>query len=277
MQQTFNPAHYREQAAEFSTQGITVIRGVFAPWVEALRAGVEVNKRKPGPYMRTYTADGKPGHFFGDYCNWQRIEQYEFFVRESPAAALAATLMRSSTARFFHEHVLVKEPGSTEPTPWHHDQPYYSVNGEQNVSLWIPLDDVAKNVCPEFIAGSHRWGRWFVPSRFIGQDYERPQDGFETMPDIEAQRDQYDIKRWALAPGDALAFHFLTVHGAPANPSRQRRRRGFAARWVGDDATWAVRSGDQTSPPFPELHKTLKHGDALDVPQFPVLWNAASN
>ena len=264
------------RVAEFVADGITVIRGAFTPWVETLRDGVEINKREPGPYMRNYTAKDKPGHFFGDYCNWQRIAPYESFVRTSPAAELAATLMRSNTARFFHEHVLVKEPGSTEPTPWHHDQPYYSVNGEQNVSLWIPLDEVAEEVCPEFIAGSHRWGRWFVPQRFAGQAYERPQDGFESMPDIEALRAQYDIKRWALEPGDALAFHFLTVHGAPANLCQQRRRRGFSARWVGDDATWALRSGDQTSPPFPQLHATLKHGDSLDVAEFPVLWHAPS-
>ena len=276
MHEAFEPTRYGAHVDEFETQGITVIRGVFAPWVESLREGVEINKREPGPYMRTYTAQDKPGHFFGDYCNWQRIAPYEAFVRESPAAQLAATLMRSTTARFFHEHVLVKEPGSTEPTPWHHDQPYYSVNGEQNVSLWIPLDEVAEDVCPEFIAGSHRWGRWFVPQRFTGQAYARPQDGFEAMPDIEAHRNEYTIRRWALAPGDALAFHFLTVHGAPANSSQQRRRRAFSARWVGDDATWAVRSGDQTSPPFPELHERLEHGDSLDVPQFPLLWNAAS-
>ncbi|MFT5445985.1 MAG: ectoine hydroxylase-related dioxygenase (phytanoyl-CoA dioxygenase family) [Gammaproteobacteria bacterium] len=265
------PGLNEEQRVAFDRDGITVLRGVFAPWVEALREGVETNKREPGPYMRSYTAADKPGHFFGDDCNGQRIAQYESFVRESPAAALAARLMRSRTARFFHEHVLVKETGSTEPTPWHHDQPYCSVNGEQNVSFWIPLDNVADDVCPQFIAGSHRWGRWFVPQRFTGEQYSRPQDGFETIPDIEAERDRYDIKHWALEPGDALAFHFLTVHGAPVNASQTRRRRGFSARWVGDDATWAVRSGDQTSPPFPKLHEILKHGDALDVPQFPVL------
>ena len=27
--------------------------------------------------------------------------------------------------RFFHEHALVKEPGTSEITPWHHDEPYY--------------------------------------------------------------------------------------------------------------------------------------------------------
>ena len=62
------------------------------------------------------------------------------------ADEVAARLMGSRTARFFHEHVLVKEPGATERTPWHHDQPYYPVDGDQNVSMWIALDPVPRAV-----------------------------------------------------------------------------------------------------------------------------------
>ena len=32
---------------------------------------------------------------------------------------------------FFHEHVFIKDPGTTRGTPWHQDQPYYPVNGRQ--------------------------------------------------------------------------------------------------------------------------------------------------
>ena len=185
--------------------------------------------------------------------------------------------MESKSARFFHEHVLVKEPGTAEATPWHHDQPYYSMDGRQNISLWIPLDPVSKDVCPEFIVGSHAWGKWYVPTRFTGQNWDREEeqeDGLEFIPDIDGHRDQYDIVSWDLQPGDALAFNFLTVHGAPPNNSNVHRRRGFSARLVGDDARWAKRSGP-TSPPYPELHKQLDHGDTLDkVADFPVVYGA---
>jgi hypothetical protein len=29
----------------------------------------------------------------------------------------------------------------------------------------------------------------------------------EPMPDIDADRDHYDIRSWSLKPGDAIAFH----------------------------------------------------------------------
>jgi len=43
---------------------------------------------------------------------------------------------------FYHEHVLTKDPGTSKETPWHHDQSYYPVDGQNLVSLWIPVDAV---------------------------------------------------------------------------------------------------------------------------------------
>jgi ectoine hydroxylase-related dioxygenase (phytanoyl-CoA dioxygenase family) len=91
------------------------------------------------------------------------------------------------------------------------------------------------------------------------------------MPDIDGRRDDYDIRHWSLQPGDAIAFHFLTVHGAPANLSSSHRRRGFAARWLGDDAVYAKRAGE-ISPPFPGLEQRLKPGDPLHTEEFPLVY-----
>ena len=88
--------------AEFQKHGVTVLRGVFDDWIETLQRGVERNLVEPGPYTKAYTPPGGSGRFFGDYCNWQRIAEYEDFVRNSPAGAIAGRLMRSRHARFFH-------------------------------------------------------------------------------------------------------------------------------------------------------------------------------
>ena len=251
----------------FREDGAVLLAGVFRDWVETLRRGIERNLAEPGPFQRLYTPEGGTGRFVGDYCNWARIPEYRAFVFESPAAEIARQLMGSRTARFFHEHVLVKEPGTRELTPWHHDQPYYCVDGRQNVSLWIPLDRVPKDVCVEFVAGSHRWGRWFRPERFNRTPLFED-DPLEPLPDIEAARGDYRILGWDLEPGDAVAFHFLTLHGAPANKSKSRRRRAFSTRWIGDDAVFAQRKGT-TSPPFRGV--TLAPGAPMDAPEFPLV------
>lgn len=256
---------------DFQRDGVVLIRGLFSDWVDELREGIDENMRNPGEFGKNYTKDGQAGQFFGDYCNWQRIPQYKNFFYNSPAASATAQLVGSNTVRIFHEHVLVKEPGTSQKTPWHHDQPYYCVNGEQVCSLWIPLDPVEKSVCPEFVTGSHKWGKWFVPTKFTGDSYQRDGDNMEVIPDIDAEREKYEISSWQLEPGDCLAFHFLTLHGAPENLSGNRRR-AFSARMMGDDATFVIRGGEM-SPPFPGLEKKLEPGMPLDTEEFPVVYS----
>jgi ectoine hydroxylase-related dioxygenase (phytanoyl-CoA dioxygenase family) len=251
--------------AAFRQDGAVVLRGIFAGWIERLQAGVERNIAAPSADVRIY--DGATGRHFGDYCNWDRIPEFRDFAFHSPAAGVAQQLMSSKTVRLFHEHVLVKEPGADVPTPWHHDQPYYCVDGRQNASLWAPLDPVGRDVVPEFVAGSHTWGRWFRPERFNRTAlYE--DDGMEPVPDIDAERERYRILGWDLEPGDAIAFHFLTLHGAPANKHATRRRRAVSTRWIGDDAVFVRRKG-VTSPPFRGVN--LAPGAPMDAPEFPLV------
>ncbi len=252
----------------FQADGVLLVPGAFRDWVDALRAGVEQNIASPSRLERSYRPADGSAMFFQDYCNWQRIAEFRGFVFESPAAALAARLMRSRSARFFHDHVLVKEPGSSIPTPWHQDQPYYCVEGRQSVSFWIALDEVARDTAVEYVAGSHRWGQDFRPMRFNNTALYA-NDEFVPLPDIDARRAELRILGWDMAPGDAVAFDFRTVHGAPGNRSSVRRRRAFSARWVGDDAVFVDRGGT-TSPPFPDVK--LAPGAPLDAPEFPVAY-----
>jgi ectoine hydroxylase-related dioxygenase (phytanoyl-CoA dioxygenase family) len=258
-----------QEIERYQHDGVLLVRGVFAEWEERLRAGVAKAMAAPSPLERTVRPADGGAIFFQDYCTWSRIAEFNAFVFESPAAELAARLMRSRTARFFHEHILVKEPGTSVATPWHHDLPYYCVDGMQTVSLWIALDKVARETAVEYVVGSHRWGRQFSPTRFDGSKLY-PGDRFEPIPDIAAERDRHAIVGWAMQPGDAVAFNYLTLHGAPGNQSRTRRR-AFSARWVGDDVVFADR-GARTSPPFPDVR--LRAGDALDAPEFPLVYRA---
>jgi len=168
--------------------------------------------------------------------------------------------MQSSQAQLFHEHILIKEPKTAVATPWHHDMPYYCLDGPKTVSLWIPLDEVPRERTLEFVAGSHLWEKSFRPQRFNGQPLNET-DNLEDIPNIEDNRDHYNIVGWDLQPGDAVAFDFRTLHGAPGNNSPSEQRRAFSLRLVGDDIRFVRRKGIVTSPPFNEVK--LEYGDKL--------------
>ncbi len=258
----------------FQRDGVAVLRKVLdASWIERLTLGVEYNRNHPSEWSHWYTNPDQSVGFWSDYVTWNNVPEYRQVVFESGLARVAAELMQSTTARFFHEHVLVKEPGAAERTPWHHDQPYYSVDGDQNVSMWIALDAVPTNAALRFVAGSHLWNRWFIPRKFIDHTpYSNEIDRYELLPDIDTMiaehPDQHRVLSFEVEPGDVIVFHYRTLHDAPGNPSLSKSRRAVSLRWVGDDAVWAERPW-QVSPPYePE---GLKVGDPLDETRFPLV------
>jgi ectoine hydroxylase-related dioxygenase (phytanoyl-CoA dioxygenase family) len=260
-----------QDRAAFARDGVVILRGVLSDEeVGTLARGVGRNLEALSPLGMNATEPGKPGAFVEDFRNWQRIDEYEQVIRGSALAPVAAELLASEQVRLFHDHLLVKEAGTTDRSPWHQDQPYYCIDGSQTVSFWIPLDPVARPSTLEFVAGSHAEGKWYMPRSFVAKTAMVFDEGaLEEVPDVDADRAAFDVKGWAMQPGDAVAFNMLTLHAAAGSPAR---RRAFSVRFVGDDVTWAPRP-HRTSPPFDDV--ALAAGAPLDDPVFPVVWPPA--
>lgn len=239
--------------ATFRNDGVVCLRGVLSSaWLDRLADGVEENLKSPGPMAVVYTDDGRTGRYFGDYCNWQRIPALRETAFSSPLAAIAGVLIGASRVQLFHEHVLVKEPGTAEVTPWHHDQPYYVAEGEQTASIWVPLDRVEASVCPRFLAGSHLTRELYVPRLFkTGAPFDGSSGRYRPLEDIDEAAERDRLRFWSLAPGDVLVFHFRTLHNAPANLSRNRRRV-VSFRFLGDDVRYVERP-HKPSPPYRDM------------------------
>jgi ectoine hydroxylase-related dioxygenase (phytanoyl-CoA dioxygenase family) len=259
-----------QEVADYQRDGAVCIRKLFTPdEIELLKSGIEANLAQPSPRGMVASRPDDPGRFFEDFCNWQDIPQYQRFIFETPLAALAQRLMQSRTVRLYHDHLLVKEPGTRQRTPWHQDQPYYNVDGLQNISFWIPVDPVPRASTLEFIAGSHR-GPWLMPRTFMtNQAKWFPEGSLAELPDIENQRENFPILGWDLQPGDLVCFHMLSLH-ASAGVDGTHRRRVYSVRFLGDDMTHAPRPW-VTSPPFPGLDQVLPAGAPMDHALFPLM------
>lgn len=259
-----------EIVASFQSDGAVCLRGLFdVEEIALLTSGIEENLSNPSPRAKVASQPDDPGWFFEDFCNWQKISAYRRFIFDSGIGDVAAQLMQSQQARLYHDHLLVKEPGTRQRTPWHQDQPYYNIEGHQNVSMWLPVDPVSRDATLEFVGGSHR-GPWLMPRTFMAEEAKWfPEGSLEELPDIDANRDAYNILGWALEPGDAVFFSMLTLH-ASSGVSGPHRRRAFSVRFLGDDITHAPRRWT-TSPPFPGLDEELPAGAPMYHPLFPLL------
>ncbi|QSI28237.1 phytanoyl-CoA dioxygenase [Variovorax sp. RKNM96] len=256
--------------AQFQRDGAVCIRQLLtAGELALLRDGIEANLAAPSPRAKVASRPDDPGRFFEDFCNWQEIDAFRRFIFEAPLAQLAQRLMGSQTVRLYHDHLLVKEPGTRQRTPWHQDQPYYNIEGQQNISMWIPVDPVSRAATLEFVAGSHK-GPWLMPRTFMDNHAKWfPEGSLEDLPDIEGARERFPIVGWNIEPGDFVCFHMLTLHAA-AGVEGPNRRRVFSVRFLGDDIRHAPRSW-KTSPDFPGLAETLPAGAPMDDERFPLL------
>lgn len=249
----------------YRRDGAVLIKGLWTDWVEVIRDGIARNMAEPGPYASENLKPGEAGRFFDDYCNWERIPEFGRVIRDSGVEQVAAALMGSDRVQMFHDHVLVKEPGTSKPTPWHQDGPYYFVEGQQTVSFWSPVDPV-KEASLRCVAGSHKWPREVLPTRWVAETSFYPDpDKYMPVPDPDAEG--MKVLEWEMEPGDAVAFHFRTLHGARGNLA-SARRRAFSLRLVGDDARYVDRPG-RTSPPYPG--HDMAAGQTLREDWFPYL------
>jgi ectoine hydroxylase-related dioxygenase (phytanoyl-CoA dioxygenase family) len=247
-----------------------------------MREALDRVKASPGPLRQKFRPDD-PGEFFSDKFVWTADADFRAYVFESAAAAIVGGLMRSTQVNIFFDQILVKEPGTMAPSPWHQDLNYWPFSGRQVCSLWMPLDPVDQGSGGmEFVRGSHLWNdRPFSRDLVFATDKNQPQDVGddsipdsdhpERLPDIDAARDQWDIVSWPLEPGDALVFTALTLHSAPGNPS-ERRRRAISTRWTGDDVRYMRKKRMATLLRDPGLAP----GAPMDCSLFPVVWRRES-
>ena len=203
---------------DFRRDGAVCVRQLLSPdEVALLRQGIDANLAAPSPRAKVASRPGDPGFFIEDFCNWQHNDAYRRVIFDSALPGAAARLTGSQQIRLYHDHMLTKEPGTRAPTPWHQDQPYYNIEGDMNVSMWIAVDPVRRHSTLEFVAGSHR-GPWLMPRSFMDHQAKWfPEGSLAELPDIDKHREDFPILGWALQPGVVWAkFHEVGLVPPPA-------------------------------------------------------------
>jgi ectoine hydroxylase-related dioxygenase (phytanoyl-CoA dioxygenase family) len=252
-----SPAPWRdltsEEIAAFDRDGVICLKGLYSPDTVAMIAAMIDD-------IVAAQAEGTKGATY----QWMTRDDVRDFALFGPTARPVQQVLQSERLGFFFDQVFIKDKNLMDPTPWHHDYTFWPIQGDQIASVWAAMEPVTPETSAlEFVAGSHRWPRLFQAIGLGGRDVSSiPRD---PMPDIEANRDKYEIVSWDLEPGDALLFHARTVHGARGNTSKQRKRRAITTRWIGDDVRFVSNEGL----PIITWDHGLKDGDAARGPLFP--------
>ena len=269
-----------EEVDIYHRDGAIPLRGMFdKEWIELLNKGLDINCESPTEQSRIWDKNDSGHTMFYDSLAWREIEEYKKFIFNSPAAELCGQLMKSKTVNFFFDAVFVRSAGTKFETPWHQDEPYWSIEGYDACTLWMPLVPVNEENCLSFVPGSHRFKSVFNQKNF-GELTGNPKDQVdfskvadEEFPDINADPKRYGVVCWELQPGDCIAFNGRTMHGGSGKLDSDTNLKVFTTKWLGDDARVKFRNYGM-DPDFSALmiEKGLKSGDKPDTDLYPQVW-----
>ena len=83
--------------AQYQEDGVIHLKQVFDQhWIDTLKKGIDKDLAKPSPRFEARTTDDNSARYCEDFWVWSVIPEFEDFVRHSPAASLAASLMGAS-------------------------------------------------------------------------------------------------------------------------------------------------------------------------------------
>lgn len=235
------PRDWRAAGVALARDGVVNLKRALAPEaMKTVEAAVAWSLSHPSPTARRFYPN-EEATFFED-----RGQNHVGLVREIGLDSMVSALWGVDRLWYMGEQLFLKEGGASRRTPWHQDTSYLRMMGEQIVACWISLDPLPKEHCLEFVRGSHR-GALYNGSAFAEDDDTAPlyrHSPMPRLPDIQADRDAFDILSWDVEPGDIIAFHLGVLHGG-AGTAPGLRRRTISLRFLGPDVVFDGRARDE--------------------------------
>lgn len=190
-------------------------------------------------------------------------------VFQSPIPGCAAALLEKNVIYHVFDQMFYKEAGRILPTTFHQDTPYLQVEGFHLLRTWICCDPSPPDATVSVVRGSHLWNVTYSsrnnrgPVEFFAEapgQHDYPSltsetavdDGLPPTPDIESNRDSFDILSWDVQPGDVLAFNGNILHGSFGGIDLPHPRRALAVLWGSEDIRYRRRRV-KAVPDLPDL------------------------
>lgn len=261
-----------DEVVRFWRDGVVHLPGILDPaWVAALAEPVErvVGTGEAVDLGMLATDAPKAGPAFAaGVDHWRHDPMLRSFALDSPLGPIVAALLRTAHVWLWEDSVLVKEAGSPFATRFHTDAGYFHLTGDQICTTWVPLDPATPaSGMVHWLPGSHLDPVAYRPNLFV-TDEPIPDTEGELVPDVLGDPALAErLISFKVVPGDITVHHARTLHGAPANPSDQRRR-AVSVRYCGDDARYLHKPGLPARPGLDQV----ADGDPVGEPWCPSVW-----
>jgi phytanoyl-CoA hydroxylase len=223
---------YSQHAAEFETQGFTIVRQLL-PAAEFAELQRELDR-----YIREVVPTLPETHaFFQDRAKPETLKQLQHMGVDPYFAAYQeharwselAEAMLGESAHAMEPEWFGKPPRTPHPTPPHQDNYYFKLVPPSVLTIWMALEEIDdENGCLRYVAGSHR-----EPIRPHSQTKVL---GFSQGITDYGPADTAREVAIHLSPGDVVCHHGNTIHRAEENNSATRHRRAFAMVFKGVSA-----------------------------------------
>ncbi len=257
-----------DEIAGFRSLGHTVVRALCSPEeLESFVAPIVTaadrlawNRDIPLDRQRTYDRA-----FHQAIGLWVHDDTVRRFVTAERMARVAAELLGTDGVRLYHDQALIKRAGGG-PTPWHQDAYYWPVDGDQTITMWMPLFDAGPDAgTMRFADGSHHLGDRRGPAISDDSDEHFRQvieaEGLHVSPPDH------------LAAGDASFHAGWTLHSAGPNTT-DADRPAMTVIYVADGAVIRKPQRDEQRLDLALYLPGARPGQLVATDQNPLLWSA---
>ena len=254
---------------ELKVDGVSLLPSlILGDSINIVKEAIQFAKNYPSPFGREINKDG--AIFFYDFWTYRRNKSIGKILSLYHFTDVINNLFSDAKElRFFHDHILYKYPGASY-TPWHHDRPYYLVDGPDNFSIWITPDNIAEDHSLAFICGSHLLPNEFAPVSFENSIVMGRYDGLLELKDSDISNLSHKgIKIYKMEPGDAIIFNNKTLHRSLSSSSTLTRT-ALSLRFVTKNS-WLTKKFLNAAPPFHKMGMSYEEGELCNDKWFPKL------
>lgn len=273
-----------DELARYRADGVAKLPGfIDAEQVAAMLVALDEQVANPGRWVTK-------SHYHSDRAFGLGVPELRDYLLDPVLGENAARAMGSSSARFFFDHMFVFEPNTpVDDHYWHQDLPFWPVDGQHVVSIWLSLVDCTpESSALKFVRGTHTEQRFYPPLGFdgspmVGDLGELASHAIDVRdlfhehqaPPFHENPEQHGVIEFSYEAGDAVLFSTRIVHSSGGNRSLTDRRVAYSARYVGDDARLVLRRGVFQDPALlPEEDQPFEIGAPLRSRRYPVVYEA---